>query len=467
MNRDRRLIIAMYFLIDVLVISASLYIPYCLRYNERLIFAVLPEWNNVFLLFLFWAAGLVLFLKSRGLYGTDRSVTIPQETVRVFVCVMFSSVLVGLMIFILQMKFFSRLVFIQSFLLLFFSLSAWRAAKRLLIRYRMVRGYYNQNVLIVGAGQAGIALVSEIESCPHLGLKVVGFFDNYKHGRIAGHPVLSHTIAEFPHVLQKYFIDEIYITIPSERALVSQVIAACRQMQKTAHVLADNFTLPVYNLELQHVGIMPMIKYLGARQHGTDLYVKRMLDVCLAVIGLIVLAPIFLVIAIAIKADSPGPVFYVSKRCGKKGRMFHFYKFRSMIDGADTQKASLRDQSEVTGPIFKMRDDPRITRVGRLLRRYSLDELPQLWNVLKGDMSLVGPRPPTPDEVEQYDIWQMRRLDVRPGITCLWQVRGRSNLSFYKWVKWDLWYIDNWSFALDMMILVWTIPAVFKRKGAY
>jgi lipopolysaccharide/colanic/teichoic acid biosynthesis glycosyltransferase len=138
-----------------------------------------------------------------------------------------------------------------------------------------------------------------------------------------------------------------------------------------------------------------------------------------------------------------------------------------MVMNADDYKEALRDKSEVKGPIFKIKDDPRVTRVGKYLRKCSLDELPQLINVIKGDMSLVGPRPPTPDEVAKYDIWQMRRLDVRPGITCLWQVRGRSDLTFYKWIKWDLWYIDNWSFALDLQILLWTIPAVLKRRGAY
>ena len=201
--------------------------------------------------------------------------------------------------------------------------------------------------------------------------------------------------------------------------------------------------------------------------HGTDSMVKRGIDVIISAMLLIFALPLFLIIFLVIKIDSRGSVFYISKRSGRKGRFFNFYKFRSMYNNADIHKESLRHRSEVGGPVFKIRNDPRITSIGRFLRRYSLDELPQLINVLKGDMSLVGPRPLPVEESSQCEGWQLPRLEVRPGLACIAQVRGRSDLSFYKWMKWDLWYIDNWSLRLDFQILFWMLPAVIKRKGAY
>jgi exopolysaccharide biosynthesis polyprenyl glycosylphosphotransferase len=399
--------------------------------------------------------------------------------------VIFSSLLAGLTIFILEMKFFSRLVFGWVAVLLILNLSLWRAIKRIIIRYRIAKGYYNINVLIIGAGKAGYALAEEIEENPYLGLKVIGLLDDNKTGKVLSYKVLG-KINDLEHIVQHSFIDEIYITIPSERKRVSEILTLVRGLKKTIRILVDNFmpletigeqeksktslagfTFPFSQVKMNYIGFIPLISYIDVGLHPTELFAKRLLDVIVAGISLILLMPLFVIIAFLIKLDSPGSVFYQSLRCGKKGRLFNFYKFRSMFQDSDNQKEVLRNKSEVKGPVFKIKNDPRITFMGRLLRRYSLDELPQLLNVLKGDISLVGPRPPTPDEVAKYDFWQMRRLEIRPGITCLWQVRGRSDLSFYKWVKWDLWYINNWSFGLDLKILWWTIPAILKRKGAY
>jgi len=188
----------------------------------------------------------------------------------------------------------------------------------------------------------------------------------------------------------------------------------------------------------------------------------------MSAILLLLLLPIFLVIAVLIRLDSPGPVFFNRPRVGMKGRIFTFYKFRSMVKEAEALKPTLLSDNEVKdGVIFKIRRDPRVTRIGKFLRRFSLDELPQLLNVLKGDMSLVGPRPPLPDEVKEYSPSQMQRLSIRPGITGLSQVRGRSSLTFRRWVKWDLWYVNNWSFWLDIRILLWTVSVVLRGEGAY
>ncbi len=194
---------------------------------------------------------------------------------------------------------------------------------------------------------------------------------------------------------------------------------------------------------------------------------KRILDVTLTSAALLLLLPFLAVIALAIKLDSRGPILYRSWRVGEGGRLFVFLKFRSMIRGADSVRQHLIDLNEADGPVFKIARDPRITRVGALLRRSSLDELPQLWNVLRGDMTLVGPRPPIPEEVLHYESWQLRRLSVRPGLTCLWQISGRSHIGFDEWMRLDMEYIDNRSFRLDLKILLRTIPAVVSGTGAY
>ncbi len=419
------------------------------------------------LVFILWAVALIFILHNYRLYSTDRSLTIPVEIGRVAKAVLFSSIIAALAIFGLKLNIFSRLVFVETALLLIITLSLWRTLKRSWVRRLVLKGELSLNVLIIGADKAAVSLVEEIQANPYLGLKIVGFLDDNKTAEVSGFAILG-KIHDLKTIVQKNFIDEIYITIPSEREKVSQVLLEAEELGKTALVVADNFnSLYFGKLGIKYVGLVPLISYHEQGLHGSEHLIKRIFDIFVSAIGIILLLPLFIVIVFLIKLDSPGPIFYIAKRCGKKGRVFNFYKFRSMAKDADKHKEELRHKSEVKGPIFKIKDDPRITRVGKFLRRYSLDELPQLFNVLKGDMSLVGPRPPTPDEVEKYDFWQMRRLNIRPGLTCLWQVRGRSDLSFYKWMKWDLWYIDNWSLGLDLRILLWTIPAVLKKEGAY
>jgi len=215
----------------------------------------------------------------------------------------------------------------------------------------------------------------------------------------------------------------------------------------------------VYGLPIISIGYIPRNQWALA--------VKRAMDIAISLFVLIILAPFFLIIAAAIKLSSPGPVFYKMKWVGFSKKPFEGWKFRSMVVGADKMKEQLAHLNEMTGPVFKISNDPRITSVGRFLRKFSLDELPQLWSVLKGDMSLVGPRPAGPHELARYESWQRRKLSIKPGITCLWQVNGRNEInSFEDWAKMDLAYIDNWSLWLDLKILLKTIPAVFYGKGA-
>ncbi|MCK4248650.1 MAG: sugar transferase, partial [Candidatus Omnitrophica bacterium] len=372
-------------------------------------------------------------------------------------------------VFFLKIAVFSRLVFGQAMVLMFLSLCSWRIIKRCMVRRLVAQGYRNLNVLIIGAGRVGRSLAGEIKNTRYLGLRVIGYLDD---GKAKGEPINGHDvlgkISDFEDVIRNKFIDEVFITIPSERQLISDLIMNGRDLGVSMRIVPDFYDLALGEVRIHNLGFFPLLEYHRKGIHGTEILGKRVMDICLSGLGLMLLSPLFLILAVIIKLDSRGAVFYKSERCGKKSKAFYFYKFRSMVSNAEELKEELLDKNEVSdGVIFKIKKDPRITAIGSFMRKYSLDELPQLWNVFKGDMSLVGPRPPTPDEVVKYKPWQMRRLDIRPGITCLWQVRGRSDLSFYKWVKWDLWYIDNWSFTLDLRILLWTIPIVLKGKGAY
>jgi exopolysaccharide biosynthesis polyprenyl glycosylphosphotransferase len=223
----------------------------------------------------------------------------------------------------------------------------------------------------------------------------------------------------------------------------------------------------ISQMQIEEIAGVPMIGIKEAGISGINQLIKRALDITIAGLVLIIAAPLAGLVALMIKLDSPGPVLFQQQRVGKNGRLFTIYKFRSMIDGADYQKEALQELNEADGPLFKIKNDPRMTRLGRLIRKLSLDELPQLYNVLVGDMSLVGPRPPIPAEVEQYQEWHKRRLEIAPGMTGLSQIRGRSELTFDETALLDIYYIENWSPALDTKILLQTIPRVLFGNGAY
>jgi exopolysaccharide biosynthesis polyprenyl glycosylphosphotransferase len=266
-------------------------------------------------------------------------------------------------------------------------------------------------------------------------------------------------------LVQAYAVDELIIALPSaRREQVSHILARGFGRHVQVKLLPDLDPLLSDHFAVHQVGGR---QYLGFVPVAAVSWVKRATDLLLVGLGLLLISPILLVIAVAVKLDSSGAVFYRQQRVGKDGRLFSMFKFRSMCADADRRLETLRAQNEASGPLFKMRNDPRVTRVGAVLRRWSLDELPQLFNVLRGEMSLVGPRPPLPKEVEEYEEWQLGRLRAVPGLTGLWQVSGRSEVPFHDMVRLDLHYIRNWSLALDLEILLRTIPAVLTNRGAY
>lgn len=462
---------------DAVCLLLSFYIPYVLRYNDlsfgqilRLPFILpalrLPELTLYSLVYLFWGA---LFLGAQhrfGMFAPTRQLSFLDEFYYVFKAALFSAVFSAGAVFFLQVKIYSRLVFVANFAASVAAVALWRAVKKTLVRRAMRKGRGKLRALIAGAGRLGRLLAEQVGSNPYLGLEAVGFLDNRRTGKIDSLPVLGRW-SDLEAVVRRHFIDEVLISNPSDRLSASRIIKACREMGVGVRLVPDLVSLTTEEVEPSFIGSVPMLGYHRHRPHASELALKRFFDLAVASTLLVILSPLFAIIAVLIKLDSRGPVIYVSDRCGKDGRIFKFLKFRSMVTGADRMLDRLKDRDETDGPIFKMRRDPRVTRVGRWLRRFSLDELPQLVNVIKGDMSLVGPRPPTPEEVGKYAYWQMRRLEIRPGITCIWQVKGRSDVSFRRWMKYDLFYIENWSFWLDIKLIIQTIGAVISGRGAY
>jgi exopolysaccharide biosynthesis polyprenyl glycosylphosphotransferase len=340
------------------------------------------------------------------------------------------------------------------------SLVAWLTIAPAL--YFALRRYLvtRPRAIVVGANGVGIDVARELSKT----FDVLGYIDNGSDVDGLDRPLLG-AIAELEAVVRGRGVDEIVVALPEDRReQVTLVIERGFGREVDVKIVPDVGEHLPRRLEIGRFGSRP---YIGYAPVARVTWVKRAVDIGLALIALLVLSPLFVAIAVAVKATSPGPVVYRQLRVGKDGRLFEMLKFRSMCVGADGMLEKLRERNEASGPLFKIKRDPRITPVGRILRRLSLDELPQLGNVIRGEMSLVGPRPPLPAEVKNYEEWQLGRLQARPGMTGLWQVSGRSEVPFNDMVRLDLHYVRNWSFGLDLEIMLRTIPAVVANRGAY
>jgi exopolysaccharide biosynthesis polyprenyl glycosylphosphotransferase len=343
-----------------------------------------------------------------------------------------------------------------------------RFAYRMLLYRRFERGVDTRNVLIVGTGPEAHALRRHLDSIRHLGYTFKGFVDTPGDASDFSVPACD-VVGSLDKLFQfarQHFVDEIFFTTPCERAIISDVLTKARVHGVDLRVVPDLYDGLAWNSPIEYIGQFPTFPLHCGQVPELGLFLKRAFDSAFSFAVLLALSPILLVIAIAIKFDSPGPVFYASERIGKKGRAFRCIKFRTMVRDADKRRAEILHMNERDGVLFKVSNDPRITPLGRILRKYSLDELPQFFNVLYGDMSIVGPRPPLASEVKKYDLGHLRRLDVTPGITGLWQVQGRQDPSFASYVSLDVAYIDNWSLWLDFKIVLRTIGVVLAGTGS-
>ena len=340
-----------------------------------------------------------------------------------------------------------------------------RAVWRRMVYKRYREGLETRNVLIVGAGRVAHALRNHLESLRHLGFRFKGFVALSEREAESGDIDIIGDVRNCLQLARSLFVDEIFFSVPAEKKLVIALVEEARAMGIDVRVVPDLYDGLAWNAPVEYIGQFPTIPL-----HRRDLAIgafllKRAIDIAGATLAILLGWPFLLAIAIAIKLESRGPVLYRAQRTGRKGRSFACFKFRTMCVDADKLKKDLEHKNERSGILFKISNDPRITRVGRILRKYSLDELPQLLNVLRGDMSLVGPRPPLASEVEQYDIAHLRRLDVLPGMTGLWQVEARQDPSFDSYISLDTAYVENWTLWLDLKILARTIGVVFSGTG--
>jgi len=326
-----------------------------------------------------------------------------------------------------------------------------------------------KNVLIIGTGKLARLTADQILSQPGRGLRILGFLDwetNRRLWRYRDIPVVG-ILPDLPAIAKAQQVDLVVFAVGYKSlGKISGVARICGRMGLPAIVLTDVLGDAPIRREAGIYFGRPGVCFNPLPQSDWTNTVKALIDRTLAAAALVMLFPLFLVITLAVKCSSKGPAFFKQQRVGKNGRPFTLWKFRTMILDAEQHQARLTDLNEMSGPVFKIKNDPRVTPFGTFLRRTSLDEIPQLINVVRGEMSLVGPRPPLPNEVKRYDGWERRRLSVKPGLTCLWQIGGRNRIDFEEWMKLDLEYIDNWSLKKDAEILVKTIPAVLRRTGA-
>jgi exopolysaccharide biosynthesis polyprenyl glycosylphosphotransferase len=465
---------AMMMATDVLAVLFALWLASILRFNFTY-----PAWFHISpsdlpvvtlpvepgYLF-FFLVSLLIVNRREGLYGPLQTHSLWHELRRtVQACFTAGLLLCGAM-YVMRNTSISRTVVAYLLCLTTLFLVLLRSYWRYSLYRRYERGLDTRNVLIIGASRIGNVLCKQITLNRHLGRTFKGFVE-IQEGQGGGDNdhFLVGSLRQMDRLVRQHFIDEIIIADRCSTSEVIELVETARELDVEVLVIPGFYEELTPDAPIEYLGNFPVVALHRRNVKAVAHLFKRFWDFAISGLLVIGLMPTLLVIALLIKLDSPGPILYTSDRVGKKGRVFPCYKFRTMVVNAEELKQSLAAQNERNGVLFKMRNDPRITRIGRVLRKYSLDELPQLLNVLHGDMSLVGPRPPVASEVQRYEIQHFRRLEVLPGLTGLWQVRARQDPSFEKYVGLDLTYVENWSFWLDLKILVRTAEVVLRGTG--
>ena len=460
---------------DLALTALSLPVSYALR--EQILPILFPSVfpariapfdQYLFLLVLIlplWA----LMLFAAGFYRSHRTMPLAEEIWGAMKVAFGGTALLSLVVYGLRLDFVSRLFLLVFAAVNFAALATEKVALRLVSRWVRARGYNFRTVVLVGTGQKAAQLADFLEAHPHWGFRVVGYLDDDNGGEIrrANRWNCLGRITDIESVLIREVVDELIFVIEKgklpeyEKALMTAERHGVR-----AHISMDIFPHVLARPVLEELDGIPLLSFTTTPSNPLQLVIKRALDLAASLALFLATLPVQLLAALAIRLSSRGPVLFTQVRCGLNGRHFPLLKFRTMYAGAEDRLHEISHLNEMTPPVFKASKDPRLTPVGRVLRRLSIDELPQLWNVIRGDMSLVGPRPPLPEEVARYEPWQRRRLSMKPGITCLWQVSGRNDVDFERWMALDLKYIDSWSPMLDLKILLKTVPAVLSGRGA-
>lgn len=417
--------------------------------------------STIFFLGVFGSWAIVL--SSFWLYRSKRLASWEDECFDVLRAVAFCALIVATLIFLAEWQIFPKRFLLIFSATAFFLLFFLRLLKRSLLKQFRLHGRNLRRVVIIGAGNRGQQIVKLIKENPEIGYHFAGFVDDLDEPEVIG------SLDEISKVLAENVIDEVIICLPIKTFYdrMETVARAAEEQGITVRIYSDLFNLRLARAVAGEIGEAPILSLYATRQTDLQMLVKNVIDFMGALVLLILFSPLLLIIAILIKLTSPGPVFFIQERIGYNKRPFKMFKFRTMVAGADLKQQELEALNEADGPVFKIKNDPRVTGIGKWLRRTSLDELPQLINVLLGDLSLVGPRPLPERDFQKFNqLWFNRRFSVKPGITCVWQISGRSETSFDKWILQDLEYIDKWSLLLDFKILFKTIPAVMRGTGA-
>ncbi len=478
LKQKARLVARIVYLVDLALTSGAFFAAFFIRdlvlphiHPQRFPTGLFPltEYLKIYpLVLIIWS----VLLFSYHSYHSHRTVPVTVEAVTILRVVVFGIVLLATVAYLIPMRQLSRVWFVLFGAISAVLLVAEKILLRVIARYVRSKGLNYRTILIVGTGRRAIEIAGMIEAHKYWGYKLLGFISD---GHRLSNGWASHRVFGAVPDLRRIVedgqiglpVDEIVFAVTRKKLdEMKQIFLMCEELGIRTRVAMNFFQNRIARMEIEELEGVPFLTFTTTPSNETQLALKRTLDIAISLALLVVATPVILLVALAIKFSSPGSVLFKQPRIGLNGRLFTLYKFRTMIEDAHERRNEVEHLNEMTGPVFKAKDDPRITRVGRLLRKFSLDELPQLWNVLKGDMSLVGPRPPIPEEVESYHRWHRRRLSMKPGLTCLWQISGRNNVDFDRWMQMDLQYIDNWSPALDLKILLRTIPAVLSGKGA-
>jgi len=447
---------------DAALIVLSFLLAYYLRFKVLLFVtpASLPVIEKYFNVLLFITLIWLAIFKLTGFYDNKKFTALVDEVANIFGGVTLASLLLLGLLFLNREFWVSRLVVFNAWWIALVLFTGTRLIGFALARAMRLKGVGLRNTLIIGAGEIGQLLARKIELDPGLGYRLAGFVDD--------DPAKPGLNSQVKQMIGELKVEEVLIAssrLPAEKVL--DIITDCERLGVEFKIVPGLLELIASRVDVDELAGVPLLTVSEIRLKGFNALLKRGVDLSASSLGLLLISPVLLAFAVLVKLTSPGPVFFTQQRVGLDGQGFPMFKFRSMAKDAEERLPELAGLSETEGHLFKIKDDPRITPLGRFMRRYSIDELPQLLNVFFGHMSLVGPRPPLPREVAKYNAWQLKRLRVRPGITGPWQVSGRSLLPFEDMVRLDIYYIENWSLWLDIKILLRTVPVVLTGRGAY
>jgi exopolysaccharide biosynthesis polyprenyl glycosylphosphotransferase len=481
-RRSGRIAVLGLYLWDIALIFVGFALAYAMRYNVewpaplRIVFSEVATANFVdFYAFLpitllLMAVLSVLFV-AKGLYRAPRTGRLLDQ-----IGIIISGTITGiavLIVFVFLYKpfYYSRLIFALAGVNIIVLMSIWRLLVAGGQQWLWAQGIGRQRLLVVGGTGLGQQVMNSIAAQPGLGYSLVGYLDDTPIlDASRAHRIYRHVGAldDFDTSLREYHVQHVILALPFwEHDRLPVLVQHCVERNISYQIAPDLYQLSFDRVDVMQVSGLPLITPKSIRLSGFNLALKRVFDVSLVLLSAPLTLPLVLLLALLIRRDSPGPILFQQRRVGKNGAHFTCYKFRTMVPDAEARLAELAALNEADGPLFKMKNDPRVTRVGRFLRRSSLDELPQLMNVLRGEMSLIGPRPALPAEVEQYEAWHHRRLEVSPGLAGLSQALGRSDMSFDETVRLDIYYAENWSIGMDLRIMLMLVPAVLSGKGAY